>query len=407
MLKMLILRSASDFLFPAVPKSYLSLKENYLLGLLGGNDDVCLNVDEYHATDYVIMKGLEWFLSRDNVSLGSKSRDIIKVGKRFDFVSKLSKRSRNSLRRVDGTEVNCDSLEGKYILVCCVLVPCLWVDSVVRAISLASCEIYSKKINFEVVLVPQLRGVIPRNYDQKDTVEYSFSGFPASCIVASQEYNNLRYDAIGNLLRGSKGSSKFVLLHPNGKALMYKNVDYFLSFDIDNFPPSRKNKRRLDVAANGEEQQRLEDILGCDVSEFLSRIIPGSVEEEKVSVSQLTKKLVGLYVCTSGRLLGMLQKIGRACREGGKDFEIVLICAPFYCGVNPEEIRGLIIRVLQKCNLSWLVAPFKNSVSRRLQRISGSQDDAVIIVGPDGHYMNPNGGAIMENAGISAYPFMA
>lgn len=93
------------------------------------------------------------------------------------------------------------------------------------------------------------------------------------------------------------------------------------------------------------------------------------------------------------------------CRKANKDLEIVLICAPFYCGVNPEEIRSLIIRVLHKFNFSWFVPPFKNSVSRRLQRVCGSQDDVVIIVGPDGKFVDPNGGKIMESAGFDAYPF--
>lgn len=92
-----------------------------------------------------------------------------------------------------------------------------------------------------------------------------------------------------------------------------------------------------------------------------------------------------------------------------KDFEIVLVYAEeYWSGPHDEDLFRK-----EFGKMPWLAVPFKDMDCReKLARIFGFPDlgglmpvSMLVIIGPNGEYIEPFGAQILEKYGISAYPF--
>ncbi|KAL2934950.1 putative nucleoredoxin 1 [Bienertia sinuspersici] len=131
-----------------------------------------------------------------------------------------------------------------------------------------------------------------------------------------------------------------------------------------------------------------------------------SLEEKKVSISKLNKRVVGLYLCVEGNLIPTLHKVHKQCKSRRLEFEIVVVYLPFVDCVDPQVYQENIDRRLRRRKVSWLRFPFNNSVSRRFWRLTCCYpDDRLMIVGPNAEFVDLYGGDVMMSYGIDAYPF--
>lgn len=92
-----------------------------------------------------------------------------------------------------------------------------------------------------------------------------------------------------------------------------------------------------------------------------------------------------------------------------KDFEIVLIYAgKYWIGPHDEDLFRKVFGTMP-----WLAVPFKDTDCRKkLARIFKFPDlggltpvSMLVIIGPNGEYIEPFGAQIFEKYGTSAYPF--
>ncbi|VFQ86756.1 unnamed protein product [Cuscuta campestris] len=293
----------------------------------------------------------------------SKMFSPIKIGQSFDVIPFLSGQDdTNYLHRNDGeterVEVNEQMFSGKYILVCCFGLPLFRQEREARdaqAIATACSELYSMRSDFEMVVVAKMNPLA----NSEGFFNHFLSGFPTSCLEVRANDR----------------------LWWNGA-----------------LPPSK-----------------LEDLLGCNPSDVLYKTVSPGIHE-KVTMSELSSKVVGVYMCIQGHFIPTLGKVYQQCRAQGLDFEIVLVCVPWIAdSLDPEVHIANIERVLLEWNISWCWLPpafgcpnklFNSSVSSRVRRcIDEHFRDQILIVGPHGTFVEPYGAEIMSLCGTDAYPF--
>ncbi|XP_074314872.1 putative nucleoredoxin 1-2 [Silene latifolia] len=146
-------------------------------------------------------------------------------------------------------------------------------------------------------------------------------------------------------------------------------------------------------------QQPFED----EIPEY-SDNIPVFGPIEKVSVSDLNKKLVGLYICRDAYFLTTLNFFIKKCIAKGLELEIVLVYLPFEGDIHWFQNRVKV--ALARDQISWWVLPFDDTVSRKLSRFCHSSlGDRVMILGPNSSFGDTMGKEVMSHFGIGAYPF--
>ncbi|XP_056699512.1 probable nucleoredoxin 1 [Spinacia oleracea] len=165
---------------------------------------------------------------------------------------------------------------------------------------------------------------------------------------------------------------------------------------------------RTDALKNLKNPSSLEDFLCCKKSDFVFRKVSlgnGRFRLENVAISELKSKLVGLYLYTTGHLFPLLPKIAEECLQSGNELEIVVVYVP---GVHRSQDPRLFLKafynVLAKRNLSWWIAPYNNTTSIVLEEMF-EKGEKVVILGPDGQFVDTRGAELMQLYGSYGYPF--
>lgn len=188
--------------------------------------------------------------------------------------------------------------------------------------------------DFEMVLVAKMR---PEWANDKCAFDRFVSGF--SCL-AVPFHRSLRRDYICQSLN-FHGAPSGLLVDPHHKVLQ-DDADFIrIVGAAEGFPFTDEKVDAIEL--NYKEAWRghfLEGLLGCKPSDTLKKNPGGGPEE--VLVSELKDKVVGLYLCSKGRDILVLDRVYRKCRARGLPFEIVLVYAPFN-GDKPLKLHHALI----------------------------------------------------------------
>ncbi|KAL6493198.1 hypothetical protein OROGR_032957 [Orobanche gracilis] len=314
----------------------------------------------------------------------SRPQSIIEIGKSFDIMSLLSCNGEIcDLQRNSGELVKVDEkiFGGKYIMLCCFHVPMFLEDArLLQALTTACLELYTSRADFEMVMVAKMN-----NWANYEVVfNHFFSGFPSSCLAVPFSASKHR-DYICNYI-GLVDSVFHCLFMDKGTVLFRGHPNFLMCFGADAFPFDEERIKKL---CNVElpvwkAPFNLQGLLQCNCSDTLDKI----GLQEKVSISELTEKLVGLYLCNQGSLIPILHKVYQQCKTQQLQFEVVLAYIPFNDPVDPLVYQLNVDTMLKKKQISWWRLPFNNS-----------------HCGARGEFVDLYGGDVMSYYGIDAYPF--
>ncbi|KAJ7943088.1 Thioredoxin, nucleoredoxin [Quillaja saponaria] len=242
----------------------------------------------------------------------------------------------------------------------------------------------------------------------EERFQYLFSGMPWPAVPYSdQQARNRLKDAFVPC----KGSRPYcVILDPGGKVFKCFGGGYFFSlWGAEIFPLSHERHAHMDDEDDAVRNQlSLDLLLASPYRDFVT----SSNGKKKVPISYLKNKVVGLYLSHNGSELPRIEKIKNLYRESkarGYDFEIVHITFHFCTQLSGNPKYKDVIQYSK--DIPWLMVPYKDPVSRRLCRIFNIplQDfwkgDCLVIIGPNGSFVEQYGAEIMEHFGIEAYPF--
>lgn len=140
---------------------------------------------------------------------------------------------------------------------------------------------------------------------------------------------------------------------------------------------------------------------------------------DQVPIHNLEDKVVGLYFCADLFDKNITKKLKEAYEElsrNNKDFQVVLIYMHDWCnswvrGRTDEE--DLFWKAFEA--MPWLALPFDDTNrSKKLQRIfeypqeileGRKPNPNLVIIGPQGNFIEKYGANILLGCGVSAYPF--
>ncbi|XP_074318187.1 putative nucleoredoxin 1 [Silene latifolia] len=347
------------------------------------------------------------------------------------FLSNYGKTT-SLVRYCTGEPVGFDVVLRKHLLICCVSSP-LANSKEVRYFQ-AMMDAYSDlpRDKFEMVLVAS-------SDSTKPAFHYIFSEL--SCLAIPFSDSDTRH-FICSFICGLNSSSQrpqlpAILVDPEEIVLQYLKTPYkFVIYGSEWFPfrdtdieairikdmvlLSRLDplyKKGLQGVAPqavmrdpliNEPLSLYRDILLCEPSLAIPRIGSFGGADESVTVLELSKKHVGLYLCLeqgSGCLQDLIS-LHQECIEKNLELEILVVCIPLLDPTNsfPEKL----IEDLWRRNItSWLVFPKHNKIWRRLWRVFSLElfEDRLIILPPDGKPGELEGRGVIEQLGITAYPF--
>ncbi|XP_074320188.1 putative nucleoredoxin 1 [Silene latifolia] len=337
----------------------------------------------------------------------------------------------NSLVRCcTGEPVGFDVVLRKHLLICCVSLPLSEGAYYFHAMM----EAYSNlpRDNFEMVLVASSDSTkaafddfvsdlpclaIP--FSDSDTRHFIYSFIALdfyycccpqlSAILVDPEETVLHYLVVPDRFL-NYGSEWFPFRDSDAEAIVVQ--DTVLMFRLD--PLYKKGVQAgareaimRDPLIN-EPLSLYRDILLCEPSLAIPRIGSIGGPEESVTVLELSKKHVALYLCLeqgSGCLQDLII-LHQECIEKNLELEILVVCIPLLDRTNsfPEKL----VEILRRKNItSWLVFPKHNKVWRRLWQVFSLSlmEDRLIILPPDGKPGELEGRGVIEQLGITAYPF--
>ncbi|XP_021749061.1 probable nucleoredoxin 1-2 [Chenopodium quinoa] len=320
----------------------------------------------------------------------STNKKSIEEGKGFDVMSLISG---CDLVRTNGEVVPVDSLKGKNIAVCCVFVPVFWLSSEASQIQgiPTSCSRIFGKNNYEIVMVLKMRN----NWiDDEDAFNHFLSGFPASSCLAIPFSDTLRRDYVCKSL-GLVSDAMALLVDTTQKVVLHQSIfqNYRGFLGLNNlWVPWHETRFQLDA------------LLDCKPSDFVYKISPkglgvgvGVGDVEKVSISKLKEKLVGLYLCYDGGFIRTLSLIHQECKARNLEFEIVLVYIPIRkdSSVNPQlfqenfpELHGK--RVIELYGMFGYPFTRKAVVLRLLEELSAFTLESFLVYGPQDYILRRN-----------------
>ncbi|KAL6564858.1 hypothetical protein OROMI_016308 [Orobanche minor] len=335
----------------------------------------------------------------------------VEIGQYFNVISLLSSQGQmNYLHRNNGGRVQVEEavLSGKYVMICCFYVPIsreFFASKYLQSLVTTCSDLYKKKNDFEMVVVAKMNNVA----NDEVIFNHFLSGFPSSCLVVPFK-DSFRRDFICKYLDlPGRFGINCLLLDITGNVLLHGHPDFVSNYGADAFPFTLEALCEVQIKDipywETPSTSTLEGLLGCNSSDVLDKINPAGVREA-VTIAELSKKLVGLYLCIEEKICPTLIKVHEQCKLQKLPFEIVLAYLPFLDCLDPEVYKVKIDRWLQNQNISWWRLPYNNSVSRRLRRFGNyAIHNKLIIMGPCGKYVDPYGGEVLSSCGFDAYPF--
>ncbi|RAL42844.1 hypothetical protein DM860_009351 [Cuscuta australis] len=327
----------------------------------------------------------------------------IKKGEYIDVISLLSSNKSSDansnylLRSKSFDQVQVESLKGKYVCLCCFVVPVVFDGCqacLAQSFSQLSHELSSRN-DFEMVLVIKMKQPWK---DEKGVFDHFMSAF--NCLVVPYEHAFQRDKICMSLKRLSFGLGGFIV-DPN-QNVVQEHI-WCLHHCGGGAFPFTDDKLLLYFNRNWEGKS-IEELLLGDSSSLLLRKVNG--QAEKICISALKTKFVVLYLCANGwgADIPLLEKVCQHCETLGHELEIVFTCIP-YQGYNPEVFQEVIESVLKKRGLSWWILPFNNTTCHRLNELFPVELGDMFVIISHGECVEPYGKEVILNLGIDTYPF--
>ncbi|XP_074313203.1 putative nucleoredoxin 1 [Silene latifolia] len=338
---------------------------------------------------------------------------MIDEGDHLDVKAFLSSKYRDYLITTKGGEVvPIDSLEGKYVVVSCFLLP-FDLDSIetsiCRCIEALFAQLSVQGIADSVKLVV-VGKVAPRsrvaNFDR------FFRMLSLNCLAIPYSDSKSR-DRVCKTLELSEWDQPCLVVHPNGKVLQLSD-QFLTSYGAQSFPFTEQHCHNIviqdEIIKNRirsiNSPVSLGELLQCD---SLSQIADGNTS---IPTSDLDQVVVGIYLCFDGFRKGGfmfdLQDIHRKCLDKGYKFEIVLIPVPFGRYSDPISFYDRIKKSALKntTSSSWWTISFSDIVCRSLWRLFYCDEkDELIILPRRGCPGDLYGRHMATVYGADAYPF--
>lgn len=245
-------------------------------------------------------------------------------------------------------------------------------------------EVFSKG-DFEVVFASA-------DEDEESFQDY-FSKMPWLAIPFSDSDTRGKLDSLFEVM----GIPFLVILDENGKVLTTDGVEIIQEYGADLFPFSSEKIREL---KEQEERARREQSLKS-LLVYRSRDFVVSANGEKVSISELEGKTIGLYFSmslyrSSSQFTEKLIEVYKKLKEKRENFEVVM--------VPLDEDEESFTQDFRK--MPWLSLPFKDKLCGKLGRyFELSNLPTLVIIGPDGKTLHPDVAETVEEHGDMAYPF--
>ncbi|KAH9319316.1 hypothetical protein KI387_021085 [Taxus chinensis] len=194
-----------------------------------------------------------------------------------------------------------------------------------------------------------------------------------------------------------EGIPTLIVLGPDGKTLQTEAVEMVMEHGVQVYPFT---KEKLDEIKAQEEARRaaqtLESLLVSNERNF---VITHS--GEKVPVSELTGKTVGLYFsahwCPPCRgFTPMLAEVYNKLKQKGEAFEIVFLSSDR----DQEAFEEY------HASMPWLALPYGDNVKKDLSHYFNVKGiPSLVIIGPDGKTVTTDARNIVSLHGAKAYPF--
>ncbi|VFR02067.1 unnamed protein product [Cuscuta campestris] len=363
-------------------------------------------------------KGADGGMSKSGMSRGIQTPPVLRrCGNvnRGGVVVSASTASTAAGGNKENVSVECTlSLKGKYVMICCVFVPSIWCSEdacMVYYTSLASHEL-ARRDDFVMVVVPMMRDGFAHSHS---AYQHFLSGF--SCLAVPFEDSHRREFICSSL--GFDGKLKALLLDPSHRVLHLGPPRMFAFYGgsgPDCLPFTPKGQKIVLTLEDDPENRSLDEVLGLSDTDVLYNIEylagGGRLKEEKdgcIAISKLKQRVVGLYMCSDGRSIEMIQEVYEECRRREYELEIVVVCYPFPEQVPPALHEEAIIEALASHDLlRWWFFPFNNTVCHRLETMCDiyGLDECFLIADPSvERCVDPHGIDIIRDFGIDSYPF--
>ncbi|CAN6676137.1 unnamed protein product [Malus baccata var. baccata] len=301
-----------------------------------------------------------------------------------DFVSLLSSSERDFLVRNNGDQIKVESLKGKKLGL---YFSASWCGPCKR-FTPALVEAYnelSPKGDFEIVFI------------SADEDDESFKGYfakmPWLAIPFSDSEARDRVDELFKV----RGIPHLVILGEDGKVLSDSGVGIIQEYGAYAYPFTLEKLKELkDEEEAARRDQSLKTILAARSRDFVI-----SNDGEKVPVSELEGKIVGLYFSLSsyGPCVEFTPKLVEAhekLKANGENFEIVL--------VPLDDDEESFKQYFEK--MPWFSLPIGDKSVQKLARyFELSTLPTVVIIGADGKTLSENVADAIDEHGSLAYPF--
>ncbi|KAM5566802.1 hypothetical protein ABKV19_015097 [Rosa sericea] len=306
-------------------------------------------------------------------------------GVTHDLFSLLASGDRDFLVRNNGDQVKINTLSGKILGL---YFSGSWCGPC-RRFTPNLVEVYqdlASKGDFEVVFV------------SSDRDEESFSGYFSEMPWLAVPFSDSETRKGLKDLFKVRGIPHLVVIDANGKVSTDQGTVVVREYGVEGYPftPEKISFLKEQEEA-AKKDQSLSSLLVSSTRDYLV-----SSDGNKVSVSELEGKIVGLYFSLNIHkpckdFTQTLLKFYKSLKEKGDNFEIVLISLDYEEGHFKQGIA-----------VPWLALPFKDKNCEKLARYFELETvPTLVIIGQDGKTLHPNVTELIEEHGIEAYPFSA
>ncbi|KAK1303030.1 putative nucleoredoxin 1 [Acorus calamus] len=250
-------------------------------------------------------------------------------------------------------------------------------------------EVYNELLsrgNFEVVFISD------------DHVEEAFNGYFSKMPWLAMPFSDASdRDRLKKLFKVRGIPSLVIIDGATGKVLTVKGTSLVGNYGSGSYPftPERLNECQ-EVEEAARRNQTLKSILVSGSRDFLV-----SNDGNKVPISELEGRMIGLYFSTSGygrcaEFTLKLKQVYEELKKRGESLEIVLISLDDEEQSFDQDFKGM----------PWLALPFHDQTCEKLIRYFELQAlPMLVIIGKDGKTLHSNADGLIEEHGMEAYPF--
>ncbi|KAL1821390.1 probable nucleoredoxin 1 [Daucus carota subsp. sativus] len=346
-----------------------------------------------------------------------KHPKAVREGDRVNLQQLLFTGDRDFLITYNNRQVQAKHLENKVIVLHFVpLVP--WSEYWMRFETTILLDVYNAllpKGDFEVVFIGvqlDTASAASNCPTPRECFENKFSimpwiGIPFSDVKSRTDWETV-FPLSGFLTRDTPAS--FVIDH-TGMVLQCNAKDIFHMYGARAYPFTDKRiKCLLKEDAEARNHPSITKLLASSERNHLI-----NKDNQAVPIHNLEDKVVGIYFYEDYPNHALTSEIQKAYEQLAQknNFEIVLVYVHDSFATCERTSEKSYWKTLKK--MPWLALPFQDPVCKKLQRVfdyplytcedEDGPDHSLVIIGPQGKFVERYGADILKNYGIAAYPF--